>query len=317
MANQKHIVADNGTIDLNRVAALIDVVEARSFTAAAKARGVPKSSLSRAVTRLEQELGVVLLQRTTRKLALTEEGRSYVARAREALALLSEAREAILESDHEPRGSVRLSSVPDPNGRLLAGPLLRFLEKYPRIQLEVSLSPRFVDLVEEGFDLAVRASGKLNDSSLVVRRVGGTPQRMVAAPSYLQRRGLPKRLQDIAQHDCILFRAARGTQRWTLTSKAGPESVEVRGPLNIDDFPFVLQMCLAGAGIALVPRMLSEEHVVAGALVPVLPAYQMQAGSVYLVYPAARHLPRRVALLRDHHVEELQHQLGQCEQLLK
>ncbi len=315
MVEMQHAVALDGTVDLNQIRVFLQVVEAQSFTAAGKALGMPKSSVSRAVSKLEQELGVVLLKRTTRSLALTDAGQRYLTRAREALSLLSEAREEALESDAQPRGVVRLTLPPDPTGVFYTAPLVRFLRQYPNIQLELIVTPRRVDLVEEGVDLALRA-GRFSDSSLIAKRIGVVPNLLAAAPSYLQARGMPRRLSELARHDCVLFRAAQGKQRWILTGKRGEESVQVHGPLNVDDVPYAFNFCCEGRGIALLPELLAEPAIREGKLVRVLPNYQQQGIVLYLVHPASRRLPRRVTLLRDFLFEALRTHIHRCSEEL-
>jgi DNA-binding transcriptional LysR family regulator len=298
-------------MDLNQISVFLQVVEAQSFTAAGKALGVPKSSVSRSVAKLEQELGVELLKRTTRSLALTDAGQRYLTRAREAIQMLSEAREEAVESDAEPRGTVRLTLPPDPTGVLHSEPLARFIKLYPNIHVELVITPRQVDLVEEGVDLALRAT-RLTDSSLVGKRIGAVPTVLAAAPSYLEARGTPRRLADLARHDCVLHRAAQGKQRWTLSGKNGDESVLVRGPINVDDVPYVFNFCCQGLGIGLLPELLTESAIREGKLVRVLPNYSQQGIVLYLVHPATRRLPRRVILLRDFLYEAMRGQLQRC-----
>ena len=293
------------------MAAFVRVVETQSFTAAAKLLGMPKSSVSRSVSKLEQDLGVALLRRTTRRLSLTEAGTLYLGRAREALQLLSEARNAVVEADEEPRGIVRLTATADPTGRLLAAPIARFLRQYPRIHVELVITPRHVDLVEEGIDLALRA-GKLDDLALAGKRIDAEPLKLYAAPSYLAQRGTPRRFKDLARHDCVLFRGVRGTARWSLTGPNGSESLSVRGPVNADDFPLVARFACEGLGVALLPRQLAIPWLVSGELTPILPQYQLNAGAFYLVHPASRQLPQRVRLLRDFLFQELRRELAAC-----
>jgi DNA-binding transcriptional LysR family regulator len=312
MAHVERTVASFETVDLNHVSAFVHVVETQSFTAAAKLLGIPKSSVSRSVARLEQELGVALLQRTTRRLSLTEAGKLYLSRAREALQLLSEARDAVVEADEEPRGLVRLTSVADPTGRMLARPIARFVKMHPLIHVELVITPRRVDMVEEGIDLALRA-GKLDDASLAGKRIDNQPLMLYAAPSYLAARGTPRKLQDLARHDCVLFRGSRASARWTLTGKDGPESVIVRGPVNADDFPLVTNFACEGLGVALLPRFIAMPALHSGELVSVLPQYQQETGAIYLVHPRTRHLPQRVRLLRDFLFQEIRAGLAACE----
>jgi DNA-binding transcriptional LysR family regulator len=180
-------------MDLNHVAVFAEVVRAGSFTAAAASLGLPKSSVSRTVARLEDDLGVRLLHRTTRALGLTDAGRVYYERVQRALGALSEAASDAAGDTLEPRGLVRMTAPPDMGAMELVGMLARFRSDHPEITVEVALSGRFVDLVEEGFDLAIRG-GRLDDSTLVARKIGTTDFALYAAPGYLARRGAPQTL---------------------------------------------------------------------------------------------------------------------------
>src|SRR5450432_1287429 len=194
----QHIVAVTATIDgpdLNQVSAFVRVVEARSFTEAARALGLPKSSVSRRVSALEKSLRVRLLQRGTRKLVLTEAGRLYFERARAALAGLAEANAAVTDMSKEIAGPIRFTAGGDNTG-LIASLISEFLGRYPKVQLDVVLTPRRVDLVNEGFDLALRA-GPLVDSSLVVRRLGRSDHGLFASRAYLRKAGKPQRVSDL------------------------------------------------------------------------------------------------------------------------
>src|SRR5215831_19045511 len=195
-------------MDYNDVPLFVRVVELGSFTAAAEALGREKSSVSRAISRLEGDLGVRLLQRTTRKLALTD------------------AADAVRELGSEPRGVVRVSAPSDAASFGLADVLAEFTVAYPGIRVEFVLTSRHVDLVAEGFDLALRA-GLLTDSSLVVKKIGSSTLALFASPDYLKRRGRPKRFADLKTHDMILFRTRGARDVLTLTGPNGEESVDV------------------------------------------------------------------------------------------
>ena len=301
-------------MDYNDIPLFVRVVEDGSFTAAAEKLGLQKSSVSRNVLRLERELGVRLLQRTTRKLSLTEAGQAYYERVRGAVAGVDEAADAARELGGEPRGVVRMTAPPDaPQALALAEALASFHEKYPGIHVECELSGRRVDLVAEGFDLAVRG-GKLEDSTLVARRIG-TPERLpFASPEYLRRRGRPKTLADLARHDCILFRARGGRAVWTLTGARGPENVEVTGPLTVDEMTFAMRACAAGLGIALLPTIVAREASLRGEIELALPGYAVTNGDVNVVLPSAAFVPARVTLLRDHLVAHLERLLGEARQ---
>jgi DNA-binding transcriptional LysR family regulator len=294
-------------MDLNHVAVFARVVELESFTAAAKQLGLPKSSVSRTVTRLEDELGVRLLQRTTRRLHLTEAGQAYYERARVALSALDEAASAATSLSAEPRGTVRMTAPGDMGIMNLVDIVARFSRKYPLVHIDISLSSRFVDLVAEGFDLALRA-GKMADSSLVARKIGSDNLGIFASPSYLRRRGRPKTLAELANHDCVLFRGTHGKSEWQLTGPRGEERVTVRGPLNADEMSFLQQAVTAGMGIALLPTIgvrLAAAHGTFPLPVRLLPEYSGGGASLNLVSPSARLPTAAVGAFRDFLLAEL------------
>ena len=293
-------------MDLNLVRTFSRVVEAESFTAAARSLGLPKSSVSRAITRLEEELGARLLERTTRQVKLTVTGRVYYDGAIRALAALSDAEQFVAESQGEPRGTVRLTVALGADRAVLSDIVARFTERYPAIRVEVSFTNRVVDLVGEGFDLALRGSrnGRLQGQSLIARRVAQMSLWLLAAPAYLKSHRPPRRPADLRNHDFILYTLGGGTLKtWELMGPHGLEPVEVTGVLSSDDGLFIRELVLRGAGITLmVPRM---EDIRSGALVRVLPDYEVPDLSISVVMPSNRHVPRRVALFRDALIEGL------------
>ena len=293
-------------MDLNKVAIFVRVVEAQSFTAAATALGVPKSTVSRSVAQLEESLGVRLLQRTTRKLSLTDAGSTYYERGSRALADLAEAGSAVSEMQGTARGTVRVTAPVDLGLGVLGELITLFVRRHPGIRVELDLSARTVDLVAEGFDLALRA-GRLNDSSLVARKLGTIAARLFATPAYLGRRGTPRSVAELASHDCVLFRPRGEKPEWQLIGPSGAESVEVTGPIAANDLSFVQKMVLAGMGIGLVPWLLCDHSPERKQLVRVLPEYSAPGGALHLVYPSSRHVPQRVAIFRDFMIESLGH----------
>ncbi len=290
-------------MDLNRIAVFARVVDAGSFTAAAVALGVRKSSVSRSVAALEAELGIRLLQRTTRRLALTDAGRAYYDRARDALAALDEAQNAVSSLGTEPRGHVRVTAPVDFAGDL-AAVTTAFARAYPAVRVEVSLTPRVVDLVKEGFDLAVRA-GPLTDSSLLSRKLGESELGLFASPAYLDAAGRPRRLADVARYECILHRSGSGAATWRLTGPRGEEEVVAKGRVDTDEFAFVRSMVLAGFGIALAPLTLFRALVDTGEVERVLPRFARRSAPVHVVWPSRRFEPAAVALFRDALMKEL------------
>jgi DNA-binding transcriptional LysR family regulator len=291
------------TIDLNRIRLFLRVAEAGSFTGAAHLSRLPKSSVSRAIAALERELGVRLIQRTTRRLQLTEAGRAYYESVSRALSSIDEAAAAVSELQDTPRGPVRITAPPDIGHWLLASVLVRFTTRYPDVHIEASLTQRIVDLVHEGFDLALRV-GKLADNRLVARPLGMIRAGIFAAPQYLKRRGPPRSIADLAAHECVLFRGGPGRAVWPLVGPAGRENVEVRGAVAADDGHFIRATAAAGQGLALLPIFACSEPEPTD-LLRVLPEYATVGEPLQLVYPSARFLPKRVVLLRDQLVKEL------------
>src|SRR5450432_458779 len=304
---KQRIVAILATMDLNHVAVFVRVVELESFTAAANQLGLPKSSVSRTVSRLEEDLGVRLLQRTTRKLHLTDAGHAYFDRARVALTGLEEAASAATDSSTVPRGIVRVTAPNDLGVLNLADIILRFSRKYPLVHVELSLTSRFVDLVAEGFDLAVRA-GKLTDSTLVARKIGSDSLGVFAAPSYLKQNGRPKSFADLATHQCVLFHGKNGKAEWRLLGPNGEESVTVHGPVNVDEMAFAQQAVAQGMGVGLLPMAgvkLGTLRPSATPMVRILPEYSRGGAGLHVVTPSVRFQSAAVTAFRDFLIEEL------------
>lgn len=298
--------------DYNRVALFVRVVKTGSFTAAAAEVGLPKSSVSRSVSALESDLGVRLLQRTTRKLALTEAGQGYYDAVSGSVSAMDEAEAAARERGAAPTGTVRITAAPDFSA--LAPVLAQFLRKYPGIRLDVMLTSRMVDLVTEGVDIAIRA-GRLPDSSLVARRVGGSELVLMASPAYLRRRGRPKSIDDLAAHDWVLYRAPGRRAAVKLHGPGGERTIEVEGVLTADDMAFCRAAAEAGTGIALLPIQGVVDAAGAGRLERVLPGWTYGNASVYVVMPSGRYVPARVALVRDFLVEQIGRELARVEDL--
>jgi DNA-binding transcriptional LysR family regulator len=284
-------------MDLNRVVVFLRVAEAGSFTAAAKALGTQKSSVSRSVAALEADLGIRLLQRTTRKLALTDAGRAYYERVRDAVATLDEAREAASSLGAEPRGLVRITAPVDLAGAL-AEVTARFLRSHPAVHVEAALTARVADLVREGFDLALRA-GVLTDSSLMARRLGGTDHGLFASPGYLDRAGRPRRLSELERHECVLHRAGGTAATWRLTGPRGEEQVTVSGRVDTDEFALVRALLQSGFGIGLAPIFMMAPLVGSGELERVLPKLALRGAAVHVVWPSRRFEPVAVVRFRQ------------------
>lgn len=288
-------------MNLAHVHAFVEVVRQKSFSAAARRLDVPTSSVSRAVARLERDLSGKLFERTTRHVALTPLGQAFHEHATRALAELAEGERRVQELTREPRGEVRLSIPTDLDDGFFARTLARFTAEHPRIRVACVIDNRYVDLVAEGFDLALRVADELPDSSLVARQLGAYQAWLVASPAYLARRGTPKRVSELAQHDCVLTHGRDGVAHWTLKGPRGEETVAVEGRAVAGDLHFARELVRGGAGIGIValppPDHLPPE---ATDLVRVLPHHVLAAPKLFLVAPSARRLPSRVALLREH-----------------
>ena len=291
-------------MDLNRVAIFVRVVEERGFSAAAKALSLPKSSVSRAVALLEHELGLRLLQRSTRTIALTEAGAAFYERASRGLAVVRDAASEVTDMSASMRGTIRLTAPVDAGVWMIAPVVGRFACRYPHVHVEVVLTPRVVDIVEEGFDLALRA-GPLRDTSLVARKVNDVDLALYASPRYIERHGLPASVPELASHATVLFRAVRGRATWKLVGPGGEESVDVTGPVSADELSFVRRAVLAGVGVGLLPTFLCRLDAERGKLVRVLADHVVPGGPMHLVYPSARYVPHRVVVFRDYLVKQL------------
>ncbi|HWP07726.1 MAG TPA: LysR family transcriptional regulator [Polyangiaceae bacterium] len=291
-------------MDLNRAATFMKVVEEGGFTAAARALELPKSSVSRSVSLFEEELGVLLLRRSTRRVELTEAGRLFYERASHALAGLEDAQAAVADLQGSLKGTVRVTA-PSDAGVWILGPLVaRFVEEHPGVHVDVLLSSRVVDLVAEGVDFALRAA-QITDTNLVARRLAPRDSALYASPRYLAKRGTPSRPAELSAHDCVIFRGDRGRAQWLLSGPRGDEVVEVRGRITADDFVFVHQAVVCGLGVGMMPSFLAAPSVARGELVEVLPSYRGFRGTWHLVYPSARYLPRRAVAFRDLILAEL------------
>jgi len=294
-------------MDLNRATTFVRVVETGGFTRAAEVLGLPPSSVSRAVAKLEDDLGVTLLERTTRKIALTDAGRAFFERAREALAGLEEANDLALDAAREAYGVVRLA-VPPAFGGKLGAVLAAFAERHPRVRIELTFTGRGAELVGDLVDVAL-AFGRLPDSSLVTRRLGESTNRLYASTAYVASRGRPRTIADLARHDAILSRAVAGEERWELRGPHGVERIDVRGRVVADHHQFQIDAAIAGSGIALLPTWVGDTLVREGKLVALLPRYSTTT-PLHVLTHGGRHLPHRVALLRDFLVEHLSRVCG-------
>jgi DNA-binding transcriptional LysR family regulator len=283
-------------MDLNELRVFAKVVQAGSFTAAGAALRMPKSTVSRKVSELERRVGAQLLQRTTRKLRLTEVGRAYYERAARAVSEAEEAEQVVTRMQAAPHGLLRVTA---PLNFHVLGPLsAEFLARYPEVRLELVCTDRPVDLVAEGFDVAVRA-GHLADSTLIARRLGLIQRVVVGAPGYLERNGVPRRPAELAQHACLMFIGGRERISWVLQSAGRSVTVAVPVRMAVNDFDVLHSATLAGAGLAMLDAHACAEDLAAGRLRRVLPAWSSPGTPLQAVYPGSRHLAPKVSAYVD------------------
>ncbi|MET0401620.1 MAG: LysR substrate-binding domain-containing protein [Cystobacter sp.] len=281
-----------GTPDLNLLPLFVAVAETRTMSAAAHKLGIPKSSVSRGVASLEDALGVQLFHRSTRKLALTTAGSAFYEKVRPVVAALRDITGSLPEQETEPSGELRITAPIDMGLTFLAPLAAEFSARYPAIHLDIRPTNRTVDLVGEGFDLALRVAEKLSDSTLVARKLSRLELGLYASPAYLTRRGLPRTPQDTAEHDWVVFRGGRPL--------APALAVPPKPRLVSDDLLFVHRAIRQGLGLGMIPTFVAREDVSAGLLVRVLPSFALDAaGSLFFVYPRTEHVPRKVAAFRD------------------
>jgi DNA-binding transcriptional LysR family regulator len=279
------------------------VVEASSFVNAAEALGLSKQAVSRYVGDLETRLGVRLLRRTTRKLSLTDEGQIFYVRCAELLGNVDDAEAEITSRTGDASGPLKVNA-PLSFGLLYLAPLWpQFMKLHPKVTLDVTLVDRVVDLVEEGFDLAVRIA-RLPSSSLISRKLTSTRVILCASPEYLRQRGTPTHPSQLAQHSVVSYNLLSTGENWEFTGPDGPVSVKVSPRMRTNSGDTCRAAALQHQGIILQPSFMVGADLAAGTLVEVLPAYRALELDVFAVYPSRKFLAPKVRLLVDFLVEE-------------
>jgi len=285
---------------LDGVATFVQVVEAGSFALAAERMGLTRSAVGKAITRLEMRLGVRLLHRSTRSQSLTTEGEAYYERCVRALAELESAEAALDHSRVEPSGRLRVS-VPEAFGHLCVAPvLLELARQYPQLQIDLSFTDRFTDLIEEGVDLAVRI-GELRDSSTLAARHLGTQHIVIgASPAYLSRHGTPASLDELEEHTGIAYSRDGAVTPWDARRPGlGQQPIRIRTQISMDDIQAIAAAAVEGYGLAWLPCWLLARYVESGALVPVLDSYRVRSQEIYAVWPKVRHLRAKTRVAID------------------
>lgn len=285
---------------LTRMRAFIDVVEAEGFSAAARKIGRSKALLSKYVRELEDELGALLLNRTTRQFSLTEAGHVYYKRASEIVREVDSLADAVRESSADVRGRIKLSASRSFADSPVGQSLVDFAAEHPEITLEVSLDDRFVDLVEEGFDLAVRIT-RLEDSSLIARLLAPLGMVVCASPQLIAQVGRPEHPQDLSRLPCIIDTNGRWRANWPFVNEAGePITVAVPSRMEVNSPLTTRAAAVAGLGFAMLPDFVAGPELASGRLVAVLDRWTQHGGGVYAVYPHRRYLPAKIRVLVDY-----------------
>jgi DNA-binding transcriptional LysR family regulator len=284
-------------LDIEDLQTFVEVADAGGLTPAARRLGLSKSVVSRRLARLESELSVQLMSRTTRGATLTEAGAAFRDHASRICAELDIARETILPAG-ELRGRLRIAAPVSFGASHLAPLLARLAERHPLLQLQTSFSDHFVDVVSEGFDAAIRI-GHLADSGLIARRIGPILGKLVASPAYIRTHGEPRTPDDIANHEAV----SQNAETWRFIEDGRVTTVNPRGRFTSNNGQALVAAALAGIGITSLPDFLTDEHVASGALVPIMREFPVPEAGIYVIRPPGAHPPRKVRVLIEMLIE--------------
>ncbi len=284
---------------LSSMKTFVEVVNGGGFTAAANRIGLSRAQASKSVMQLEAHLGVRLLNRTTRRVSLTEIGRIYYERCREILNDIEEIEGLAGEQSRRPRGTLTIAA-PTSFGVLHLNHILSgYIKQYPEVRISLSLNDRFINVVSEGFDLAIRITA-LEDSSLVARKIAPCRRVLVASPAYLEKHGEPMVPQDLTIHHCLVYANDLQPSTWTLEGELGPESIRVNGPVCADNGDILKDAAVDGLGVTLLPTFIVGPDLKTGRLLQVLEDYCPTDISVYAVFPSRRYVSAKVRTFVDY-----------------
>lgn len=296
------LIGKREEFDLNEMAIFAHVVEAGSFTGAAKNLGLPKSTVSRKITQLEERLGVRLIQRTTRSLRLTDTGSAYYNHCARILSEIEEANIAVTQMQSTPTGTLRITAPVLFGSTVLAGLVAEFIELHPQISIDMVLSDQRLDLVQDGIDIAFRI-GQLEDSSLIGRYLGDVRAMLCASPDYLRRHPAPQHPDQLSQHTLL------SSAQWLHWHMTGPANEEVNLPVKprllVNDFASLYTLTLSGAGIAPLPMLIAAPAVRAGNLVSLLDDWPFDTAPIHALYPSNRHLSAKVRSFVDFVIDSI------------
>ena len=283
----------------------IAVVDGGSFAAAANRLDISRAMVSKQIQKLEAHLGTRLLNRTTRRLSLTETGRGFYERSVQIMGDVEEAEQVAGQLTSKPQGVLRVTIPLSYGQHRLAVIMGAYTQAYPQVQLDISLSDRKVDLIEDGFDLAVRI-GTMPQSDLIARKIGSVRSIVCASPTYLARRGIPKTPADLAAHACLGYTLTGTGADWRFEGPDGLSSIPISGPIRADNGDIIRQAALSAAGILFQPQFIVDDDIASGKLVRILPEWQSEELGVYAVYPSRKHLSAKVRTFVDFLASALQ-----------
>jgi DNA-binding transcriptional LysR family regulator len=280
------------------------VVATGSFTAASERLDMSRAMVSKYVISLEERLGTRLLNRTTRRLSLTESGSTYYESCLQIISDVQEAEQAAGQLTSTPLGTLKIT-MPFAFGLHRLGPVLaEYVQLYTKVKLELSCNDRYVDLIEEGFDMAIRI-GTLPESRLIARKLGVASSVVCASPAYLRQRGIPAKLEDLADHSCLGYTYVNNGNEWRFLSGGKEEAIRIEGTIKANNGDILRLAALNGAGLILQPLFIVEEDLKAGRLVQVLNEYAATDFGIYAVYPSRKHLSAKVRTFVDFLVDKL------------
>jgi DNA-binding transcriptional LysR family regulator len=284
--------------DLNDIAIFVRVAQFESFSRAALSLGMPVSTVSRRVSELELQLGVTLLQRTTRKLMLTVQGQAFFQQCAEPLNILSDAERVLTYSQKMPEGTLKITAPVGLREHAFLDFISGFMHTHPRIKIDLLITNEFIDLVAQNVDLGIRF-GDLEDSTLIARRLGVTERYLVATPGYLNERQIPATPEDLKTHQCVLMNGKNNEAQWSLENGRKKISLRVAGTISTRDFNSASYFTHRGHGIGLLPFNYCKELLDRGELVRVLPEWASPKIPVHVLYPTRKFIPAKLRIFLD------------------
>lgn len=285
---------------VNSIQVFIRVVETSSFSRAAAELGITQPTATKAVAATENRLGVRLLHRSTRGVTLTEVGQLYYEKCKAIESAIDEAENQATQVQRGEGGLLRISTSVAFGRRVLVPMVLQYMRLHPAVRIDVSFDDRYVDLVEQGIDVAIRM-GQMSDSSLGARYLGLNPWVMVATDAYLGKHGEPRSVADLASHACIVYSSVQGDDRWRLTAPGGSSSsIPVKGPFRSNNLSAVLAVASAGMGLAVLPWYVAQESIASGTVKPIMTDHNLPAQEMHAVFPSPKLVPQKVTSFIDH-----------------